>query len=61
LRRAFKRFAEDHDRLCRDIDAAALACGGPNDHTRRARECLAVALRAMHECVNYYGRRIRPK
>ena len=57
LRRAFKRFAEMQDKLVHEVDSAAVACGGPNDHTRRACEHLAQALRAMHECVNYYGRR----
>ena len=57
LRRAFKRFAEMQDKLVHEVDTAAVACGGPNDFTHRAREHLAQALRAMHECLNHYGRR----
>ena len=59
LRVECKRFSTELDKLVRRVDAVALACGGPNDYTKRARDCLAVALRAIHECVNHFGRRTR--
>jgi hypothetical protein len=60
-RRACQRFLAGHDRLCREIDRAADACGGSNDHTRRARESLSVALRAMQSCLQQFDRPKRPK
>ena len=59
LRVECKRFSIELDKLVRRVDAVAVACGGPNDYTQRARECLSVALRAIHECVNQFGRRTR--
>lgn len=56
LRRACQRFALGHEKLCREIDNAAEACGGPNDHTRRARENLSLALRAMQSCLQQFAR-----
>lgn len=61
LRRACQRFTTGHEKLCREIESAAEACGGPNDHTRRAREGLFVALRAMQSCLLEFSRRERPK
>lgn len=51
LRGECKRFAVDLDKLLKRVDAVAMACGGPNDYTRRARDCLSVALRAIQECL----------
>jgi len=61
LRRACQRFTAGQEKLCRDIDSAAQACGGPNDHTRRARKCLAAARRAMQTCLQEFDRNVRPK
>ncbi|HET6882661.1 MAG TPA: hypothetical protein VFI31_21010 [Pirellulales bacterium] len=61
LRRACQRFTAGHAKLCRDIDRAAQACGGANDHTRRAFEALSVALRAMQTCLQEFAPRVRPK
>lgn len=51
LRVECKRFAIDLDKLLKRVDAVAMACGGPNDYTQRARDCLSVALRAIQECL----------
>jgi hypothetical protein len=55
LRIECKRFAIDLDKLLKRVDTVAMACGGPNDYTRRARECLSVALRAIQECLMNAG------
>jgi hypothetical protein len=59
LRVECKRFAIEHEKLMRRVDAVAMACGGPNDYTQRARDSLAVALRAIQECLINFGRRVR--
>jgi hypothetical protein len=51
LRVECKRFTIDLDKLFRRLDAVAAACGGPNEYTQRARDCLQVALRAIQECL----------
>lgn len=56
LRIECKRFSGELDKLLRRLDTVTAACGGPNDYTRRVRDCLTVALRAIHECVNQFGR-----
>lgn len=56
LRIECKRFTSELDKLLRRLDTVTSACGGPNDYTRRVRDCLNVALRAIHECVNEFGR-----
>lgn len=56
LRMECKRFTGELDKLLRRLDTVTSACGGPNDYTRRVRDCLNVALRAIHECVNEFGR-----
>jgi hypothetical protein len=56
LRIECKRFSAELDKLLRRLDTVTSACGGPNDYTRRVRDCLTLALRAIHECVNQFGR-----
>jgi ParB-like chromosome segregation protein Spo0J len=56
LRIECKRFSGELDKLLRRLDTVTLVCGGPNDYTRRVRDCLTVALRAIHDCVNQFGR-----
>ncbi|MGH7140867.1 MAG: ParB N-terminal domain-containing protein [Pirellulales bacterium] len=56
LRIECKRFSGELDKLLRRLDTVTLVCGGPNDYTRRVRDCLSVALRAIHDCVNQFGR-----
>lgn len=56
LRMECKRFTGELDKLLRRLDTVTSACGGPNDYTRRVRDCLTVALRAIHECVNEFGK-----
>jgi hypothetical protein len=56
LRVECKRFSAEVDKLLRRLDTVTSACGGPNDYTRRVRDCLSVALRAIHECVNQFGK-----
>ncbi|HQU46177.1 MAG TPA: hypothetical protein PK867_25410 [Pirellulales bacterium] len=56
VRRAYRFFLADFDGLCAYVDMAADGCGGPNDFTRRAREALAAARHAMHECLLHHGR-----
>jgi ParB-like chromosome segregation protein Spo0J len=56
LRIECKRFSGELDRLLRRLDTVTAACGGSNDYTRRVRDCLTVALRAIHDCVNQFGR-----
>lgn len=46
-----KRFTIDLEKLFKRLDAVAAACGGPNEYTQRARDCLQVALRAIQECL----------
>lgn len=61
LRRACQRFASGYEKLSREIDIAARSCGGANVYTRRAHESLSAAQRAMHTCLEEFGRRARPK
>lgn len=56
LRIECKRFSAELDKLLRRLDTVTLVCGGPNDYTRRVRDCLTVALRAIHDCVNQFGK-----
>jgi hypothetical protein len=56
LRIECKRFTAELDRLLRRLDTVTSVCGGPNDYTRRVRDCLTVALRAIHDCVNQFGK-----
>lgn len=56
LRIECKRFSGELDKLLRRLDTVTLVCGGPNDYTRRVRDCLSVALRAIHDCVNQFGK-----
>ncbi|OYV83438.1 MAG: hypothetical protein B7Z73_15975 [Planctomycetia bacterium 21-64-5] len=60
LRIECKRFALDLEKLRRRVDAVATACGGPNDYTQRACDCLSVALRAIQECMMNCNRRTGP-
>ncbi|HVA51386.1 MAG TPA: hypothetical protein VNH11_33905 [Pirellulales bacterium] len=60
LRIECKRFALDLEKLRRRVDAVATACGGPNDYTQRACDCLSVALRAIQECLMNCNRRTGP-
>lgn len=46
-----KRFTIDLEKLFKRLDAVAAACGGPNEYTQRARDCLQVAMRAIQECL----------
>lgn len=55
VRRAYRYFMADYDALCHYVDLAADALGGSNDLTQRARDALAVAERAMHECLMRHG------
>jgi hypothetical protein len=57
VRRACRYFKADLDALSHYIDLAAEGCGGDNDFTNRARDCLQVAQRAMYECLEQYGRK----
>jgi hypothetical protein len=41
--------------MCHYVDLASDGSGGLNDFTRPAREDLAVAQRAMDDCVRRYG------
>ncbi|HET6878679.1 MAG TPA: hypothetical protein VFI31_00820 [Pirellulales bacterium] len=56
LRIECKRFTAELDKLLRRLDTVTAACGGSNDYTRRVRDCLTVALRAIHDCVNQFGK-----
>lgn len=56
IRRAYKLFMAEYQKMRRSIDMAATGCGGPNDFTQRARDCLQVAQRAMHECLQQHGK-----
>ena len=56
LRIECKRFSGELDKLLRRLDTVTMVCGGPNDYTRRVRDCLTVALRAIHDCVNQFGK-----
>lgn len=61
LRRACQRFTAGYEKLFREIDNAAWACGGENVYTRRAHEALTAAQCAMHACLAEFGRPARPK
>jgi hypothetical protein len=56
LRIECQRFSGELDKLLRRLDTVTFICGGPNDYTRRVRDCLTVALRAIHDCVNQFGK-----
>lgn len=60
LRRACQRFTAGYERLFREIENAAWACG-PNAHTPRAHEALTFAQCAMQACLAEFGRPARPK
>lgn len=56
VRRAYKCFMADIEEFRGYVNMAAAGCGGDNDFTRRARECLAGAQVAMSDCAEQYGR-----
>jgi hypothetical protein len=56
MRRAYKLFMAEYGKMMRSIDMAATGSGGANDFTKRARDCLQVAQRAMHDCLQQHGR-----
>jgi hypothetical protein len=60
LRVECKRFTIDLEKLFRRLDAVAAVCGGPNEYTQRARDCLQVALRAIQECLLNFKPRAKP-
>lgn len=56
VRRAYRYFMADYEAFRGYIEMAADGCGGANSFTERAREGLAAAQAAMHDCLTHYGR-----
>jgi hypothetical protein len=61
VRRAYDRFMAGYEEFCGYVEMAADGCGGDNDFTRRARQCLAAAQAAMRDCAKRYGASNRGK